>query len=109
MGVNSSHVPNVKARYKTSGIPRSKQVNRLFEEPTRLRSAARAVGKFVFKEDRWIKLRDALKAKSYAKAQMKPETRKYLEGVYHEEIMRLQDIIQRDLSAWLRPRKSDCQ
>ena len=109
LGVDSSYVPDLKAKYKTSGIPRSKKINRLFEEPSRLRSAAGTVGKFFLREDRWIRLRDTVKAKSYARAEMMPETRKYLEGVYHEEIVRLQDIIQRDLSAWLRPGNSDCQ
>jgi hypothetical protein len=104
LGVDPSYKPDVKARYKTSGIPRSKKINRLFEEPTRLRSVARAVGKFVLKEDGWTKVRDALKAKSYARAEMKPETRIYLERVYREDILKLEDVIQRDLSAWLKPR-----
>jgi hypothetical protein len=90
-------------RYKTSGIPRSKKINRLFEEPTRLRSIVRAVGRFILTEDRWIKWRDRLKAKSYAKAEIKAETRKYLENIYREDILKLQDLIRRDLSPWLGP------
>ena len=104
LGVDPSFKPDVKARYKTSGIPRSKTINRLFEEPTRLRSAARALGKLIFREDGWIKLRDTLKAQSYAKAEMKAETRTYLERAYRDDILKLEDVIQRDLSAWLKPR-----
>ena len=103
LGVDPSFVPDVSVRYKTSGIPRSKKINRLFQEPTRLRSLARGVGRLVLKEDRWIKWRDRLKAKSYAKAEMKPETRKYLENAYREDILKLQDLIHRDLSRWLGP------
>ena len=101
LGVDSSVVPDVTVRYKTSGIPRSKKINRLFEEPTRLRSLVRGVGKLVLKEDRWIKWRDRLKAKSYAKVEIKAETGKYLENAYREDILKLQDLIHRNLSRWL--------
>lgn len=103
LSVDSSFVPDVTMRFKTSGIPRSKKINRFFEEPTRLRSIVRAVGRFILTEDRWIKWRDRLKAKSYAKAEIKAETRKYLENIYREDILKLQDLIRRDLSPWLGP------
>jgi len=103
LGVDASFVPDVSVRYKTSGIPRSRRINRLFEEPTRLRSLVRGAGKLLLKEDGWIKWRDRLKARSYAEARMKPETRRYLEGVYHDDILKLQDLISRDLSPWLSP------
>jgi len=32
---------------------------------------------------------------------MKPETRKYLKNLYREDILKLQDLIKRDLSNWL--------
>jgi hypothetical protein len=101
LGVDSSFVPDVTMRYKTSGIPRSKKINRLFEEPTRLRSIVRAVGRFILTEDRWIKWRDRLKDKSYATAEMKAETRKILKNAYRGDILKLQDLIRRDLSRWL--------
>ena len=101
LGVDPSYVPDVSVRYKSSGIPRSQRINRLFQEPTRLQSLVRSVGKLLLKEDRWIKWRDRLKARSYAEAEMKPETRRYLEGVYLEDILKLQELIGRDLGPWL--------
>ena len=101
LGVDSSYVPDVRARYKTSGIPRSQKINRLFEEPTPLRSLVRGIGKLLLKEDGWIKWRDRLKGQSYAGATMRPETRRYLESVYREDILKLQNLINRDLSPWL--------
>jgi len=103
LGVDPSFVPDVSVRYQTSGIPRSKKINRLFEEPTRLRSLVRAAGKLMLKEDGWIKWRDRLKARSYVPAEMKPETRSNLEAVYREDILKLQDLIGRDLGPWLHP------
>lgn len=101
LGVDPSFVPDVTVRYKASGIPRSQAINRLFEEPSRLRSLARAVGTLLLKEDGWIKWRDRLKARTYARAGMKPETRARLEAAFSEDILELQELIGRDLSAWL--------
>ena len=101
LGVDPSFVPDVTVRYKTSGMPRSQTINRLFEEPTPLRSLARAVGTLLLKEDGWIKWRDRLKDRSYAQAEMKPETRACLEAAFHDDIIKLQGLIGRDLSAWL--------
>lgn len=106
LGVDPSFVPDITTRYKTSGIPRSRWINRFILEPTRLRSLVRRIGTLLLKEDGWIKWRDRLKAKSYAPAEMKPETKRYLEGVYHDDLLILQDLISRDLSAWLSPADS---
>ena len=102
LGVDSNYVPDVRMKYKTSGIPRSKSVNKFFVLPTPMRRLARTVGKLVFGEDGWIKRRDRLKDKLYAKHEMNPETRKTLENVFRDDIMELQILIQKDLSHWLR-------
>jgi hypothetical protein len=102
LGVDFSYAPDVRMRYKTSGFPRSKMINKFFAEPTRLRSLARAAGRLIFKENGWIKRRDSLKDKMYAKQEMNPETRKTLENVFRDDIMELQELIQKDLSHWLR-------
>jgi hypothetical protein len=101
LGVDPSFAPDVEARYKTSGLPRSRRINRLFQEPTRLRSLVRGSGRLLLKEDGWIKWRDRLKARSYVAARMKPETRNALEAAFREDILKLQELIGRDLSAWL--------
>ena len=101
LGVNTSIVPDTMTRYNVSGIPRSKMLNDFFVKPSKLQSITRAVGKFVLKEDRWIKLRETLRPKLLIKGRMKPETRLYLESIYREDISKLQDLINRDLSHWL--------
>jgi hypothetical protein len=35
------------------------------------------------------------------KREMLPETRDQLKKIYHEDVLRLQDLIKRDLSQWL--------
>ena len=38
--------------------------------------------------------------------EMTPETRSWLTELYREDILRLQELLGRDLSAWLEPRSS---
>jgi hypothetical protein len=48
-----------------------------------------------------LKLTEWLDTINLEKPQMKPETREYLKGLFREDILKLQDIIKRDLSHWL--------
>lgn len=102
LGVKDSFVPDTRVRYNVSGIPSSKMLNDFFVKRSKLQSITRAVGKFVLKEDRWIILREKLRSKLLIEAEMEPETRQYLKGIYREDILKLQDLINRDLSHWLR-------
>jgi hypothetical protein len=47
-------------------------------------------------------LRAGLDTINLEKPQMKPETREYLKNLYREDILKLQTLINRDLSHWLR-------
>ena len=94
--------PNIHTRYNTSGIPRFKSLNNIFLMKNIVQRTARMVVCAILTEDRWIKLRDNIRAKLYVKSYMKPETRAYLQQVFHEDILRLQDLIQKDLSHWLK-------
>jgi len=101
LGVDASYTPNARIRHNVSGIPRSRVLNNFFIEPSRLQSITRSVGKSILKEDSWVRLRERLRAKLLAKSEMKPETRQFLQHTYREDILRLQDLIRRDLSSWL--------
>ena len=47
------------------------------------------------------KIIEKIKMENLQKPQMKPETREYLKNLYREDILKLQDLIKRDLSSWL--------
>jgi hypothetical protein len=53
-------------------------------------------------EDRWVKLRDTLRGKLLVKAEMRPETRAYLQQFFREDILKLQELTGKDLSIWLK-------
>ena len=91
-----------RSRYNTSGIPRFKFLNDIFLMKNIVQRSLRTIGSFVLTEDGWVKFRDGLRARLFIKAVMKPETRAYLQQVFREDILKLQDLLGRDLGVWLR-------
>ena len=104
LDVDPSYMPDARTRHNVSGIPRSNILNDFFVEPSIVQRVTKKVGKAILKEDGWVRLRERLRAKLLAKAEMLPETRQHLQDTYREDIMRLQELIQRDLSPWLNGR-----
>lgn len=103
LGVDTSHRPaNTATRYNTSGIPRFKSLNNLFLMKNIVQRTIRNTGSFLLTEDRWVKLRDTLRGKLLIKTEMKPETRAYLQQFFREDILKLQELTGKDLSAWLK-------
>lgn len=103
LGVDTSYRPaDTVTRYNTSGIPRFKDLNNLFLMKNIVQRTIRNTGSFLLTEDRWVKLRDTLRGKLLVKAAMKPETRAFLQQYFREDIMELQELTGKDLSAWLK-------
>jgi hypothetical protein len=101
--VDTSYKPaDSHARYNVSGVPRFKALNNIFLMKNVVQRTARKVGSAMLTEDRWTKFRDSMRAKLFVKSPMKPETRAYLQQVFHEDILRLQDLVRKDLSHWLK-------
>ncbi len=95
--VDACFVPDVSLRYNADGIPRSKHLQRFLNDPSRLKRYLEAglpetlrarIGLAV---RRWNLVRPALD---------RDVRRQLLEG-YREDSLKLQDVIRRDLSAWL--------
>jgi hypothetical protein len=100
--VNTDYQPaDTSTHYNATGIPRFKTLNNIFLMKNILQRSIRNVGRFILTEDGWVKLRENLRAKLYVKTSMKPKTRAYLQGVFREDILKLRDLLDRDLSAWL--------
>jgi hypothetical protein len=93
---------DTRARYNASGVPRFKSLNNIFLMKNVVQRTFRKVGSAILTEEGWVKFRDNLRAKLFMKAKMKPETRAYLQQEFRLEILKLQDLLLRDLGAWLK-------
>ena len=105
LGVDEHHVFRVLETQNTSYEPRWNLLGRLVTSENRLKFHLLDQLPDGWKQgirqqfDRW-------NSKSKEPVLLSAETESYLRSVYREDILRLQDLIGRDLSAWLKPRES---
>lgn len=101
--VDDFFVPkSVTTKFNVSGIPKNKIFHSFLTKPNILKGAIKPFIKVLISKDTRRKLQNWLLQKNLEKPQMKPETREYLKKIYRKDILRLQDLIKRDLSHWLR-------
>jgi hypothetical protein len=101
LNVDSKFVPDTSIRYSASGIPRNNHLHRAL---LRLRQI-RPVAKRVLADNlckRIEKVASEINNKNLAKPALPPELRARMIANYKADTLRLQDLINRDLSAWLR-------
>ncbi len=96
LGVYSTFVPQIR-RYNVSGIPKSQFLQRFLNKPTTVKSLAKRLIPEIVMNNLVLELRN----RNLKKPEMLPETRRQLVKVYREDIERLENLIERDLSFWL--------
>lgn len=107
LGVSESFVPNVSIRYNVSGVPRSKLLHALtlssLNSPVATAARRLVPKRFYYCLKR---LRSSMIERSFnmnlRKRELAPEIRSRLLDLYRKDIVKLQDLIQMDLSSWLK-------
>jgi hypothetical protein len=61
----------------------------------------RKAGIFFLKESKYIALREKIRGRNLVKAKINTDTRERLMSIYKEDILSLQEVLNRDLSIWL--------
>jgi hypothetical protein len=99
LGVDNSFVPNLSLKHNASGIPKNKLVHSLLRGRNPIKTALKPL----LPEGLRKKLLVDLQRRNLEKAPLIPsEVRRGLVEEYREDILKLQDLIERDLSGWLR-------
>jgi len=102
IGVDSGFRPDFKTTYNPSGIPRSRLLQRFVFRDDGVRGApVQKAMRAVMGRNRADRFFHTLRVKNLKKIPMKPETRARLVEIYRKDILKLQDLIDRDLSHWL--------
>ena len=102
LGVEDSFVPDVSLRRNVSGYPKYKTLDECLRRPSPVKKALKM---YLLAKLRWrlSKAFDDLKTRNLVGPRaMEPEVRRQLVGVYREDIVKVQELIQRDLSGWLK-------
>lgn len=98
VGVDSSFVPDMSLKYNVSGVPMSRTLYNFFKEPHPIKDALKPLFPEKFRRSLGMELR----ARMLAKPPLPTEIRGRLIEEYREDILKLEGLIQRDLSGWLR-------
>jgi hypothetical protein len=97
--VDATFAPDVSLRHNAAGSPE----NRFWQLLVTKNSFTRMLRKLLpaWARPHALSIQDAAQRKHLVKAKLSDELRRELTGFYRDDILKLQDLIQRDLSPWL--------
>ncbi len=98
IGVDDSFVPDLTYRPNAGGIPKIGVLQKILMKPYPL---TRMTGRFIPHAQR-VRLKDALSTRNLTRPPLPPEARARLLPVFREDITKLQELLGRDLSGWLK-------
>ncbi len=102
LGVETAFKPDMSAKPNVSGVPRSELVHRLLFQLFQRPNPLRAVSRKLFPEEMRWRVTAALRNKNLRRVPLDPDLRKELtERYYHDGIISLGELLERDLSVWL--------
>lgn len=97
LGVDDSFIPDISEKYNISKLPNNQTLHQMLTKPNPIRSFLRPL----FPKAMRQQIKSFLKEKNKTKPQLDPQIRAQLIQDYKDDILKLQDLIQRDLSHWL--------
>lgn len=97
LDVDSVFIPDTSLRYLVSGIPKNQNLHAFFVKPNPIRSFFRRHFPDLPKTRFFMKLTRL----NLTRPPLPLEVRRQLIAVYREDILNLQDLLQRDLAHWL--------
>ncbi|MEC4983987.1 MAG: sulfotransferase [Oscillatoria sp. PMC 1068.18] len=104
IGVDNNFVPDISAKKQVAQVPKSTTVNQLLRGKNPFRTVVSSVLKPIVTPEMRQKIRSQLIKMNSADKQampLSPAERQVLRNLYREDILKLQDLIDKDLSNWL--------
>jgi hypothetical protein len=96
LGVDTSFVPDTSVKYNPGAVPKFRLLNKLFYHPKLIN-----VTKSVVPEGVQVMLKQVRELNLAATPKMPADLRTKLLEIYREDILRLEELLGRDLSIWL--------
>ena len=104
IGVNGNFIPDTSKRQQVAAVPKNQSLNNLIKTKNPVRAAVSSILRVVMPREMRQKLRSSLINFNSGGKELKPlssEERQLLIHFYREDNLKLQDLIQKDLSSWL--------
>lgn len=105
IGVDESFTPDISLKFQVAAVPKNQWVNYLLKKNNIVKSSVSSLLKTFFPTETRENIKSFLTQlnsqpkKAVAQSQ---EERQHLVNYYREDILKLQDLIDRDLSSWLK-------
>ena len=96
LGVDTNFVPDTSTRHNPAGVPKNRLLNRLFFDPTLIRIAKSVLPESVQRMAKRVQQQN-LKPPPKSPADLQAK----LLDLYREDILKLEALLERDLSIWL--------
>lgn len=96
INVSTEFLPDTSVKYNPAGVPRNRLLNRLTFDPTIVRSAKSILPQSMQKVAKNVR-RKSMKTPP----KFPPDLRQELIAYYRDDILKLEELIDRDLSIWL--------
>ena len=96
LGVDASFVPDTSTRHNTAGVPKRRWLNRFFYHPPLVRTAKAMLPESMQGKVKQFRQRNQSKPPAFP-----AEQRAELLDLYRQDILQLESLLDRDLSAWL--------
>lgn len=101
IGVDNSFSPNLETKFNQGGVPKSKGLYSLLFNSPLTAIAKKSLSPLIPQKIR-LKLESNIKENLLSKPQaMTLETRKILQKIYRDDILKLEQLIEKDLQQWL--------
>lgn len=84
-----------------SGEPKSEALNKFLKKPNAVKRMAGYLLPKALRRRLRLKVQSTVYKYNLEKKELLPETRQKLKALYREDVLKLQDLIQRDLSSWI--------
>ncbi len=98
LGVDNAFIPNVDHKHNVTHTRKNKALHGLINQENPIKSTLRPLLPTKLRQQVAIKFK---KMNQGEKPQLSPEVRRQFVEIYREDILKLQDLINRDLSNWL--------
>lgn len=98
VGVDPTFTPDMSVRQNVTGVPKSRFMHQFLSQKNPIKTIFKPLLPAKFRQ-RFVA---NLKNQNLAKPALSAEVRQQLLPLFHDDISKLQDLIQRDLSTWLK-------
>jgi hypothetical protein len=99
--VDSSFVPDISIKYNISGVPKNILLHKFLTETNVLKAVMKPFLKIIMSDKRMELTVEKMKIRNLKRPHMTENVRTHMVKFFHEDILRLQKLINRDLSNWL--------